>query len=118
MGRVSDVPSKIAGSEIFVLTSRQEGYPNALIEAMSLGLSCISTDCPCGGPRDLITDGVNGLLVPVGDVKAMTDAMVRVLENEDFANKLGNAATGVQKRFAPDVANAMWKEYFDKIVRQ
>ena len=91
--------------------------PNSLIEAMSLGLTCISTDCPCGGPRDLITDGINGLLIPVGDKKALTEAIVKVLENETFANNLGEAATKVQKRFAPDVANAMWKEYFDRIMK-
>ncbi len=117
-GNVKHVAEHIEKAKLFVLASGHEGMPNSLIEAMSLGLACISTDCPCGGPRDLITDGVNGLLVPVGDVKAMTDAMVKVLENDDLANRLGEAATSVQKRFAPDVANAMWKEYFDKIIRQ
>lgn len=116
-GNVKHVAEHIEKARLFILASGHEGMPNSLIEAMSLGLTCISTDCPCGGPRDLITDGINGLLIPVGDKKALTDAIVKVLENETFANNLGEAATKVQKRFAPDVANAMWKEYFDRIMR-
>ena len=117
-GNVKHVAEHIEKAKLFVLASGHEGMPNSLIEAMSLGLACISTDCPCGGPRDLIEDGVNGLLIPVGDVKALTDAMVKVLESDELANRLGEAATKVQERFAPDIANAMWKEYFDKIVGQ
>ncbi|MBE5822936.1 MAG: glycosyltransferase family 4 protein [Butyrivibrio sp.] len=117
-GNVKHVAEHIEKAKLFVLASGHEGMPNSLIEAMSLGLACISTDCPCGGPRDLIEDGVNGLLIPVGDVKALTDAMVKVLESDELANRLGKAATKVQERFAPDIANAMWKEYFDKIVGQ
>lgn len=117
-GNVKHVAEHIEKAKLFVLASGHEGMPNSLIEAMSLGLACISTDCPCGGPRDLIEDGVNGLLIPVGDVKALTDAMVKVLESDELANRLGEAATKVQERFAPDIANAMWKEYFDKIVAQ
>ncbi len=116
-GNVQHVAEHIEKARLFILASDHEGMPNSLIEAMSLGLACISTDCPCGGPRDLITDGINGLLVPVGDKKAMGEAMVKVLENETFANNLGIAATKVQKRFAPDVANDMWKEYFDNLMR-
>ncbi len=55
-GSVSDIPERIEKAGIFVLPSKTEGMPNALIEAMSLGLACISTDCPCGGPRELIRD--------------------------------------------------------------
>ena len=117
-GDVKHVAEHIEKSKLYILASGHEGMPNSLIEAMSLGLACISTDCPCGGPRDLIRDGVNGLLVPVGDVQAMTKAIVRVLENESFANDLGIAATEVQKRFAPDVASAMWKEYFEKVMNE
>ncbi len=115
-GDVKHVAEHIEKAKLFILASGHEGMPNSLIEAMSLGLACISTDCPCGGPRDLIKDDINGLLVPVGDVTAMKDAIVKVLENDAYANNLGIAATKVQKRFAPDVANAMWKEYFDEIM--
>ena len=117
-GNVKHVAEHIEKSKLFILASGHEGMPNSLIEAMSLGIACISTDCPCGGPRDLIKDGVNGLLVPVGDVKALTEAMVKVLESDELANRLGEAATKVQERFAPDVANAMWKEYIDRIIKQ
>ncbi len=117
-GNVKHVAEHIEKARAFILASDHEGMPNSLIEAMSLGLACISTDCPCGGPRDLITDGINGLLIPVRDKEAMTAAMIKVMENDNFVDKLGEAATRVQKRFAPDVANAMWKDYFDRILRQ
>ena len=115
-GNVKHVAEHIEKARIFVLASGHEGMPNSLIEAMSLGLACISTDCPCGGPRDLIEDNVNGLLIPVGDTGALTDALIRLLESEELCNRLGIAATKVQERFAPDVANAKWKEYLEEII--
>ncbi len=113
-GNVKHVAEHIEKAKLFILASDHEGMPNSLIEAMSLGLACISTDCPCGGPRDLITDGINGLLIPVGDKKALAEAIVKVLSNDNLAENLGEAATRVQKKFAPDVANAEWKEYFER----
>ena len=115
-GNVKHVAEHIEKARIFVLASGHEGMPNSLIEAMSLGLACISTDCPCGGPRDLIEDGVNGLLIPVGDVGALRDAMVRLMESEELCDKLGTEAVKVRERFAPEVANARWKEYLEEIM--
>ena len=120
MGRVSDVPDRIAGSEVFVLTSKQEGYPNALIEAMSLGLVCISTDCPCGGPRDLITDGENGLLIPMSGeeemVKELSEELRRVLTDRELAKKMSENAAKVRDEYNPDVINGQWKEYLEGVM--
>jgi len=115
-GNITHVAEHIEKAMIFVLASDHEGMPNSLIEAMSLGLSCISTDCPCGGPRDLIKDGENGILVPVGDKKAMTVAMKRLIEDTAYRESLGKNATELQKKLSPDVVNQMWKEYFEGVM--
>ena len=119
-GRVSDVPDKIASAEVFVLTSKQEGYPNALIEAMALGLVCISTDCPCGGPRDLIENGKNGILVPMGEddemVQDLADKLTCVLTNRDFAGKMAAEAVRVRDDYNPDIINRKWKEYLEEVI--
>ena len=88
-GRITDVPEKLEKAYAFVLTSFTEGMPNTLIEAMSLGTACISTDCPCGGPKDLIRDGENGFLVPVDDSDALADRLTRLLENPDLMQQMG-----------------------------
>ncbi len=90
-GRVSDIERRYEEADAFVFGSDYEGCPNALMEAMAAGLPCISTDCPTG-PSDLITDGKDGLLVPVGDVEAMACAMQRLAENPQEAERLGDAA--------------------------
>ncbi len=122
MGRVSDVPDTIAGSEVFVLTSRQEGYPNALIEAMSLGLVCISTDCPCGGPKDLIENGENGLLIPMaGDeemVKELSDTLRRVLTDRELSAKMSQNAIKVRDEYNPDIINGQWKDYLEGVMNK
>ena len=116
-GMVKHVAEHIEKAAIYILASNQEGMPNSLIEAMSLGLACISTDCPCGGPADLIVDGINGLLVPVGDKAAMAGAIGKLLGNEALTESLGKAATRIQEKYAPDVVNAKWKEYLDGIMQ-
>lgn len=90
-GRVSDIAQKYEEADAFVFSSVYEGCPYALMEAMGSGLPCVSTDCPTG-PSDLITNGKDGILVPVGDVQAMSLAMQYLLEHPQEAYQMGMAA--------------------------
>lgn len=105
------VAERIEASRIFVLSSNVEGMPNALLEAMALGLACISTDCPCGGPRTVIRDGENGLLVPVGDTEALENAIRRILSDPDLEERLGRHAAEIRQELAPERVNKMWMDY-------
>ena len=115
-GTVTDVPDRIQKAAVFVLASFTEGMPNTLIEAMSLGLACISTDCPCGGPRDLIEDGVNGFLIPTGDTQALADRLAELLSCPEKADALGRAAARLQDAYRPERVNGEWEAYFARIV--
>ena len=115
-GNVTHVAEHIEKAMIFILASDHEGMPNSLIEAMSLGLACISTDCPCGGPRDLIKNEENGILVPVRDTDAIAAAIRRLIEDETLREKLGKNATMLQDKLSPSVVNTKWKEYFERVI--
>lgn len=114
-GSVSDVADRICKARIFTLTSNTEGMPNSVIEAMALGIPVIATDCPCGGPAELIEDGVNGLLVPVGDAFALADAFRRILEDADFEKKLGEEACRITEKLSPDEVDKKWEEYLNQL---
>lgn len=114
-GTINDIPEKINKASLYVLSSDFEGMPNALMEAMALGLPCISTDCPCGGPRELTTNGEDCLLVPVGDEIAIAEAMRKVLREEKFAMKLGKNAMKIRERLSLDKVCRQWYEYFQSI---
>lgn len=115
-GVIRDVAAQIEKASLFLITSNSEGVSNALIEALAIGLPVIATDVPSGGTAELMTDGVNGLIIPPGDVKALENAMDRLLGNPSYAEKLGRKAAMLQERLAPERVNGLWKEYFDGII--
>lgn len=80
-GKTDGIVQKLNDSKIFVLSSRYEGLPNALLEAMALGLPCISTDCPCGGPRSLIKNKKNGILIKNEDENALCKALLEIMDD-------------------------------------
>lgn len=110
-GAVTDVPERIYQSSAFVLSSNSEGMPNALLEAMCLGIPCISTDCPCDGPGELIEDGVNGFLIPVGDVDALAGRLRMLLADEGLAERIGKQAARLSEIYNPDNVNGEWLSY-------
>ena len=77
MGRSNELYRIYKNADLYLMSSDFEGMPNALAEAMAVGLPCISTDCKTG-PRDLVDDGENGYLIPCGDAKAMAERIVRI----------------------------------------
>jgi glycosyltransferase involved in cell wall biosynthesis len=92
--------------------------PNSLMEAMALGIPVISTDCPCGGPAELITDGFDGLLVPIGKVEPMKEAMERVLSDDRFRKELGENAFKIRDRLDPEKVNKQWEDYLSSFIQQ
>ncbi len=91
-GELNNPYGIIKQADVFVLPSRREGLPNALLEAMILGVCCIASDCDTG-PREIIVDGKNGLLVPVGSSSALSNAIVRVKSDRELMKRLAENGT-------------------------
>ena len=117
-GNVSDVAKQIKKAGVFVLTSNTEGMPNALIEAMVLGLPVIATDCPCGGPRDLIDHGRNGLLTPVRDVNKMKENLQFVLNDSQNAYQMGQNARKTTDIYREKIVYREWMDYLMSVTRK
>lgn len=114
---VSDQTSEeLKKAYMFVLSSDYEGMPNALIEAMSIGIPCISTDCPCGGPAELIEDGKNGLLVPVGDADRLADEIYKVATDVNLANELADNAREIKKILGREIIAGQWIDFINSRV--
>lgn len=118
MGRCEDVPDTIKDTSLFVMSSDFEGLPNALMEAMALGLPVVSTDCGGGGARALIEDGVDGLIVPCGDADALADAIRKSLADPDAALQRGKKAGEKAKSFSTEKVVAQWEAYIKQIVEK
>lgn len=96
LGAVNNVDEWLAKASIFVFPSISEGFPNALAEAMSAGLPCISFDCN-SGPRDLIEDNINGYLIEVGEVKKLSESIKRLMEDKEKRKLIGMKASKATK---------------------
>lgn len=91
------VLSDIRTAAMYVLSSDYEGISNSMLEAMALGLPVVATDCPIGGARMFIKDGVNGFLTPVGDAEAMARAMGRLADEPELAGQFGREAVKLEE---------------------
>ena len=118
MGLTSKPEEVLSKAIMFVLASDYEGLPNALMEALAMGVPSISTDCLCGGPRALIRNNVNGLLVPCGDSKSLAVAMDRILYDKNLRDNFNGNAKKAAEDYYPDKVFSQWKQYLDKIVKQ
>lgn len=117
-----EMPGVVAAPEewmeraaIFVLSSRYEGFPNALVEAMAMGCAVIATDCP-SGPREIVRTNEDGLLVRSGDADSMAHALSTLIENEGFRERLGSNAMAIRKRLAPAIVLSQWESLIEELV--
>jgi GalNAc-alpha-(1->4)-GalNAc-alpha-(1->3)-diNAcBac-PP-undecaprenol alpha-1,4-N-acetyl-D-galactosaminyltransferase len=106
-GRTSEPGLRLARAQAFALSSRYEGFPNALLEAMASGLPCVAYDCQ-SGPADIITDGQDGLLVPDGDVARFAAALHRVLGSPAERTRLGRNARRIAEVLSPERITGQW----------
>lgn len=116
MGSSDELEKQLIKGEIYAFSSDWEGLPNALLEAMVLGMPIVATDCPCGGPRTLMEHRKNGLLVPVKDKEALANGMIELLENPEYAATLGKEARKLADRVnGPAIIN-QWREFIEKTI--
>lgn len=116
-GAIPDIHNEIVKASIFVLASRFEGMPNALLEAMASGLAVISTDCEGGGPGEVIKSMENGILIPIDDREALKEKLKLLMSDDELCVSLGKAARKTAETMHPDRVNLLWKNYLESILK-
>ncbi|RYZ74584.1 MAG: glycosyltransferase family 4 protein [Proteobacteria bacterium] len=109
-GAVTNIDAWYRRASLFVLSSNSEGFPNALVEAMSHGVACISFDCDAG-PADIIEDGISGLLLRVGDERGLTKVLTDLARHAERREALGEAARARAQQFGEDVIARRYLEF-------
>ena len=116
-----NAPTKNIGKEysessMLVMSSHYEGFPMVMIEAMACGLPAVCFDFKCG-PRDIISEGENGLIVPDGDIDGMAEAMVRLMKDGDLRKRMGENAKKVVEKYSEDRVMGLWVNLYEEISR-
>jgi len=114
---VSDITAKYLESSMFVSSSRFEGFGMAITEAMACGLPIISFACDCG-PKEIVTDGVDGYLVQPDNTQELADKICSLIENPTLRNRMGETARVNSARYNLEIIAGKWKELFERLVDQ
>ena len=115
-GPTKQVEEALMAASIFALSSDNEGLPVVLAEAMACGVPCVSFDCS-PGVREIITDGVDGLVVPHRDVPALAEGICRLIEDEELRRTMGKRARESVRRFSREEMLAQWEQVFEFVER-
>lgn len=118
MGASDSLEKDLTDAALFAFTSDWEGLPNALMEAMALGLPIVATDCPCGGPRTIMTNEVDGLLIPIKDQEALEAGINRLIEDPALAERLGAKARGIADKANGEAVFEQWREYIELLCKK
>ncbi|MCF6525105.1 glycosyltransferase family 4 protein [Streptomyces sp. JJ36] len=114
MGHTTQLDDELAKASLYVLSSRFEGLPMVMIEAMAHALPVVSFDCPTG-PADVLTDGKEGILVPPEDTDALADALIRVMDDRSLREQMGAAALSTAQDYAPSAVHPQWERLFTEL---
>lgn len=118
MGVTNDVAKALQTADLFVLSSDYEGMPNALMEAMAAGVPCISTDCPCGGPRELFRELLCNQLISTKDKNSMVKKIDIFLSvDKEGKRRLANKTKELAECFSSKKINSVWEKYLEGINR-
>lgn len=108
-GYIKNVDEEIKDAAIYVSSSNYEGISNSMIEALAMGIPSVCTDCPVGGAKLMIENGKNGILIPVGDVEALYNSMVELVENKDLSDYISKNAVNVRIEYSVGRIMEKWK---------
>ena len=114
-GNVDDIENILKDKKGFILSSKYEGMPNALMEAMAVGLPCISTSCPCGGPKELIDGNKNGLLVENNNKEELTSSICRLIEDNNICRQLSKNARDKMQEYNCDKIVNKWFDFMKEV---
>jgi len=115
VGNVQNVWDYYNQAKIFAFTSNSEGFPNALLEAMSFGLACVSTDCP-SGPSEIILNNENGYLIEMGNIKQLEDRLSILIHNPDICDQFSKNAMASTEKFSIAEVKKLWEVQIQKIL--
>ena len=111
-----DIGKEYSESSMIVMSSHYEGFPMVMIEAMACGLPAVCFDFKCG-PRDIIIEGENGLIVPDGDIDGLAEAMVRLMRDDELRKRMGENAKKVVEKYSEDRVMGLWVNLYEEISR-
>lgn len=110
MGRCQGIADRIRHAGVYCLMSDTEGMPNTLIEALCLGIPCVTTDCIPGGIGQIVLNGENALVIPVGDEDALTASILRIIRDPALASRLSENARRLRERYDPERVTEEWEQ--------
>jgi glycosyltransferase involved in cell wall biosynthesis len=105
---------ELASASVFAFTSRREGFPMVLLEAMAVGLPTVAYDCPTG-PSDILTDGRDGYVIPNGRTRLFVEALGGLMEDEERRRRFSAAALESVDRYRIDAIGARWESLFGEL---